>query len=234
MFNKEKWDLLDIEEFNNYLFEIRNENKIDWTKNIVNTNMEVLAIKSDVIKNIAKDICKGNFISFLDICDFKYYEATLVYGKVLSKIKDKELFIKYLDKLIYMADNWASIDTIDFSIALKNEDYFYDKALYYLNSEYEFVKRCGIRILFKYVNEKYLDKLIGVINNIDTKYYYVAMGVAWLLCECATKYEEYIVKNISKIKVDNITFRKFVSKCNDSYRISNDTKLYLRSVLNER
>ena len=93
---KDKWNKDDIKEFNNYLYSIRNEDKIEWTRSIINTNYDLLAIKSDVISSIAKKISKGNYIEFLDNCDFKYHEVFIVYDKVLAKIKDVNVFIKYL------------------------------------------------------------------------------------------------------------------------------------------
>ena len=228
--NKEIWNKSDIYEFNNYMYSLKNEDRIDWTRNIVNTKHDVLAIKSDVIKDIAKNITKGNYVSFLDMCDFRYHEVTLVYVKVLAKIKDPIIFTKYLEKIFDIADSWATIDTIDFSIAIKNRDYFYNLALGYIESDKEYIKRTGVRILFKYLNDEYIEKIIDIINNIDTSYYYVSMVVAWILCEAMYTCRDYIISNINSIKVDDDTFKRFVSKCRDSYKISDEDKKFLRGA----
>ena len=49
---KEKWNKKDIDELNKYLYDSRLEDKIDFTKRVVNTNMEVLGIKLPLLKNI--------------------------------------------------------------------------------------------------------------------------------------------------------------------------------------
>ena len=64
---KDNWTKDDIKPFLDYLNQFKREEKIDWTKNIINTNMKVLAILSKDIKSIIKEIGKGNFISFLDL-----------------------------------------------------------------------------------------------------------------------------------------------------------------------
>ena len=231
---KDIWNKEDIEEFNNYLYSIRNDDKIEWTRNIINTNYDVLAIKSDVISSIAKSITKGNYIEFLENCNFKYHEVFIVYDKVLAKIKEVDIFIKYLERLFDIFDNWASVDCIDFSIVNKNRELFFNKVNLYINDERTFVKRVGIRILFKYLNDEYISKVIEIINSIDMNEYYVSMGVAWLLCEAMIKCRDYIIDNINDIKVDNETFNRFVGKCNDSFRISSSDKMYLRRLKNER
>lgn len=222
------WTKDDIKSFNDYLYSIRNENRIEWTKNIINTKLDCLAIKSNIIDDIAKNIYKGNYISFLDVCDFKYHEATIIYDKVLSKIKDKDLFIKYLEKHFKNIDNWATVDQIDFNIALKNKDYFYSKAVIYLNNDECFIKRVGIRILFKYLDDEYIENIIKLINDIKSDEYYVNMAIAWLLCEAMIKNRDYVINHLDDIKVDDFTWRKFVSKCHDSFRITNSDKLYLK------
>ena len=59
---RKNWSKNDINTFNLYLESLKNENKIEWTKRIVNTNMKVLAIKTPVLKKIANEIYKGNYI----------------------------------------------------------------------------------------------------------------------------------------------------------------------------
>ena len=224
----DNWTTDDIKSFELYLCSIKDENKIEWTKNIINTKRDCLAIKANVIEDIAKKISKGNYISFLDNAIFNYHEETMIYDKLLSKIKDKNLFIKYLEKHFKNMDNWATVDCIDFSIALKNKEFFYNKAVTYLNSDECFIKRVGIRILFKYLDDEYIENIIKLINDIKSDEYYVNMAIAWLLCEAMIKNRDYIINHLDDIKVDDFTWRKFVSKCHDSFRITDSDKLYLK------
>ena len=62
---KSIWTERDIEEFNTYLYSLRRVKKIEWTKSIVNTNMEVLALETKTMDDIARKIKKGNYLSFL-------------------------------------------------------------------------------------------------------------------------------------------------------------------------
>ena len=78
--NRELWAEEAGEKFTKYLESLKRSDKIEWTKKIINTNMDVLAIKSPDILNITKQIKKGNYLSFLDLNLNKYYENTAVNG----------------------------------------------------------------------------------------------------------------------------------------------------------
>ena len=61
MFEKVLWDKKSITELEEYLDSIKNVSKIEWTKRVINTNLDVLAIKLHVLKEIARKMKKGNF-----------------------------------------------------------------------------------------------------------------------------------------------------------------------------
>ena len=50
---RKNWSKNDINTFNLYLESLKNKNKIEWTKRIVNTKMKVLAIKTPILKKIS-------------------------------------------------------------------------------------------------------------------------------------------------------------------------------------
>ena len=68
--------------------DIKRPDKIEFSKKTVNTEMNVLGIDCPTCKNIAKKIHEGNFISFLEKNDFKYYENTQVSAYLINYIKD--------------------------------------------------------------------------------------------------------------------------------------------------
>ena len=54
--------------------------------------------------------------------------------------------------------------------------------------------------------------------------------MAWLLCECFTKYREETLKFLLKSKINTFTFNKTISKIKESYRVSSEDKLYLNTL----
>ena len=150
-------------EYYSYLELLKKEEKIEWTKRIVNTDMDVLAIPVPVLKKIAKEILKSDYIKFLDMKMLDNYESTIVYGSILNNIKDFNILKKYLDIYVDCVDNWSSCDVLSFKII---DDNLFNLALSYTKSDKPFVRRVGFRIFFKYLdNEIYLRKIFKVLDN---------------------------------------------------------------------
>jgi len=225
---KDKWSKTDIKEFQEYLYTLRNESKIEWSKNIAKTNMKVLAIKCPILRNIAKEILKSNYISFLDYMIWDYYENTIINGYIISKIKDFNIMKKYLDIYSNKADNWGTCDTLSFNIK-GQEDKYLNLSKKYIKSNKPFVRRIGIVILFSFVKyDNYLDEIFNILNSFNNETeYYVNMINAWLLCECFIKHRNKTIKYLDNNNLNKFTINKAIQKCRDSYRVSKEDKKML-------
>lgn len=219
---KDLWTEKEKQEFIEYLESLKKIDKIEWTKNIINTSMEVLAIDSKTLKNISKEILKGNYLSFLDLQIYDYYECTIININIISKIKDFKIQKIYLDKYVKKIDNWASVDSYKPNIK-NNENNYLNLAKKYINSNKTFIKRMGIIILFNYLNKKeYLNKVFSLIKNEDD--YYVNMAYSWLLCECFIKNREETINYLNIAKLNKFVINKFILKARDSYRVTKEDK----------
>lgn len=225
IFIKTLWKKEDVEDFNCYLMSLENKDKIDFTKRIVNTNMKVLAIKNPVLNTIAKNIFKGDYLSFLNLMPHDTYESTIVDSYVIGLIKDFKLQKKYILKLSKYIDNWATVDSLKFNIKGFEKEYFqFAKDL--LNSSKVFERRIGIRILFAFSKTPdYLDNIFILLSTLSNeKEYYVNMAAAWLLCDLFIKYRDKTLEFIKSNKDNKFIINKTISKCRDSYRVSREDK----------
>lgn len=222
---RDKWNKEDGISFNKYLESLKNIDRIEWSRRILNTEMNLLAIKTSVLKDIVNKISKGNYMSFLDLELFDYFENTGINASLISKIKDFDLMKKYLDKYVLKIENWASCDSLSFDIK-NNEDKFYNLSLEYIKSDKPFVRRVGLLILFSFINnDKYIDKIFSIMNKFkNEEHYYVNMMNAWLFCECFIKRREETLKFLKTHKLNKFTINKGISKCRDSFRVSIEDK----------
>lgn len=222
---KENWNKQDGEEFIKYLESFSNPEKMEWSRNILNTNMPVLAIKTPVIKDIVKKISEGNYTSFLDLELNKYYENSAINGFLIAKIKEFKTMKKYLNKYMLKVDNWASCDLLSFEV--KNyEEEFFDLSLEYIDSDKPFIRRLGLGILFNFINNnEYINKIFTIMNGFyEEEHYYVNMMNAWLFCECFIKRRDETIKFLTNHKLNKFTINKGICKCRDSYRVSEEDK----------
>lgn len=221
----DNWNNEEINSFDNYLYSLRREEKIDWTRNIVNTKMDLLAIILPDLKKMAKEIYKGNYISYLELMPHRYFESLITDAFLISLIKDYKIQIKYINKLSKYIDSWSVTDTLKFSIK-NNEDEYLDYAKDLLKSKEPYTRRIGVRILFSFVNlNDYIDQIFSIIDTLKGEdEYYVNMAVAWLLCELMIKQRDKTIDYLKHHNLNKFTINKMISKCRDSYRVSNTDK----------
>lgn len=225
---KDKWQKSDVKNFQKYLKTFsRGEDKQRWEQNIVKTALPCLAVLSKDIEFITKEISKGNFLSFLDLNINENLTNSLINAGLISKIKDFDLMVKHLDKFALTADNWASIDTLSFNVK-SNEEKFFDLAKRYLKSDKTFVRRAGVRILFNFLNDAYIQKTFDLIKGLkNEKEYYVNMAISWLVCEAFIKNKAITLNLIKSKELSAFTQNKAISKCRDSFRVSAEDKKLL-------
>jgi len=226
--DRENWTKQDGQEFQEYLLSLsRGEEKVIWQQNITRTNLPCLAIPSKDIDKITKQLSKGNFISFLNLNLWDNLENTIINVGLLGYIKDFKSYIYYLNKFVNKADNWATIDTINFKIKGKETE-FLNLAKDYIGSKKPFVRRAGVRILFKYINDEYIQEVFRIISNLtDEKEYYVNMALAWLVCESFIKQRNMTSTFLKQQKLNKFVQNKAISKCHDSFRVSSEDKRML-------
>lgn len=227
-FKNFSWNEKDVTTFENYLKSLSRDEKINWTKNILRTHLPVYATETKILNNIAKDILKGDYKKFLDCEIFSSHESMIIYGKILSKLKNFEDIEKYLNNYAKNCDCWATCDTLSFDIKNK-EDKFFNLAQNYFNSKQPFVRRIGIIIFFKYINTPYLDEIFKLFKTLKNETeYYVNMAVAWFICDAFIKQRVVTIDFIKSNAMNKFTLGKAVSKCNDSFRVSSEDKKSLK------
>ena len=225
---KEVWQTEDGQQFQEYLKTLGKKDRVEWTKKNINTQMSVLAVPTPKLREIIKEIAKGDFMSFLNLNLWQYHENTIINAGLIAKIKEIYVLENYLKAYTQKIDNWASCDMFSVDVS-KNEQQFFDLAVSMLVEEKPFVRRMGFNILFKFItNEKYVNKLFSLLNNFNgEKEYYVNMMIAWFVCELFIKQREKTLEFLKTHNLNSFQINKAISKCRDSFRVSAKDKQML-------
>lgn len=219
--NRSHWDEKDVVEYEKYLFSLsKGVEKGEWEKRIVNTSLPCIAVPSEDVRRISAEIYKGDYRSFL-----------AVVGNIISKIKDFGEFSAELEPYGKAADCWASADTLKF-----NGKRFGEK-LFRLGDDYihrplTFERRIGLRIMFSFIDADHIDYIFKTAEElVGEKEYYVNMCLAWLLAECVVKRRDDAVAFLERAEISDFVLSKTVSKCRDSFRVSDEDKDMLKKLL---
>ena len=162
------WGKSDIEEFHAFLKTFsKGKEKGEWERKIVNTALPCIAVPAPKVKEISKEIFKGDYLSFLDNIDIKNHSESLVVGGVISKIKDFDLLTNNLQRYLENVDNWSSVDTLAFQTKGKEKE-FLNLAKIYVKSDKAFVRRTGVIILLKLLKQGVLKEGLSIIEKMST------------------------------------------------------------------
>ena len=216
-----------------YLFSISNKDYKDFSEKTV-PHERIIGIRIPVLRDIAKNIAKGDWRNFIDNVDHDYYEERMIHGMVIGYSKaEADEVIYYLKKFIPFINSWAVCDCVvsGLKIVKKHQKLFWDFMLPYLESNEEFkIRFVVVMMLSYYINDDYIHQVISFLDKIDHKGYYVKMGVAWAISYCYIFYPELTLSYLKSNNLDDFTYNKSLQKIVESYRVDELAKGLIRKM----
>lgn len=197
----------------------------------------ILGIRVPVLREYAKKLIKKySFEELINNIDDEYYEEIMLQGMLIG-LNSKENFNvikKYIEDYIPKIDNWAICDTFcaGLKIVNQNKENMWGFIKQYLDSDQEFYLRFAIVIILDYyIEEKYLEEIFRIFNNIQSEYYYVKIAIAWAISICLIKYYDKTINYLkNNSKIDKWTYNKSLQKAIESYRITKSQKELLKNM----
>lgn len=214
--------------FIDYLFTLQDIKYRDFHYKLLNNNnINLIGIKTPILRDISKKISKHNYLDFINNNKHKYYEEIIIHGLVIGYSND----IQLLDDYLKYIDNWAINDIVASNLKWfkKNQELGFKKIKKYILNNNPWIIRFGYVLLLNYyVNDDYIDEVINIIKSTTNDDYYVKMAVSWLISICFIKYKEKVIKLFENNNLDKFIINKSISKINDSYRVSKMDKDFIK------
>lgn len=236
--NYELWSNDIYNDFIDYLYSIKDEKYQKFHYRLLkNDDIDLIGIRTPQLHKIAKEISKGDYLSFFKSNTLKTYEEKTIYGLIIGYLKLDFIEIsKLLDKFIPNIDNWATCDLVcsNLKIFKNNQSLGFEYIKKIIANPSLWSKRFGIVLLLDYyVNEKYIDEVLALISDIKDCDYYVEMAIAWLLSVAYIKYQDKVLMLLKGKNISTRVIKMTVKKVNESYRVSLEDKHMLKINLYE-
>ena len=209
------WNKKTYNKFITYLKSISDDKyALFQTKLIPNNKYNIIGVRIPILRKIANIIFKGDYNKFISISNNNYLEEILIKSFIISKIKNRDEQIKYIQDLIPLLNNWCLCDTFVSSMKCIKLD---------LDFYYNFFSKYNNRIMVVvflnyYLIDEYIDKVFDKISNIETDDYYINMAISWLMCEAYVNYKNRVNNYLNNCKNDDI-IKMTKSKIRDSRKI---------------
>lgn len=225
------WNKETYQEFINYLISLEDIKYKNFHFKLLGVEKNLIGIRTPKLKEIAKEISKGEWKGFLEYSQNTYYEEGVIRGLVLGFIKvDYEVRKRYIDSFIAEIDNWAVCDIVvgNLKFLKKEKEIYYDFVKECISSSDNWRIRFGLVILLGYyLEERYIDEIFSFCSSITNKEYYVKMAQAWLISMMFIKFREKTLDYLKENTLDNWIQNKAIQKIRESTRVSKEDKNFI-------
>lgn len=229
------WNKENYQKFLDYLDKNKDLKYREFHYKLLKDNsINFIGVRTPILKNIAKQISKTNYIEFIKLNTLKTYEEKTIYGLLLGylKIGFNDL-LNLIDNYLINIDNWATCDLTcaNLKIFKKNKESGFNYLKNKTNSNNIWIQRFVIVIFLDYfLCDKYIDDVLKIISSIDTNEYYVEMAIAWLLATAYINYQDKVLNLLKNGKISKNIINLTIKKANESYRITQDKKKIIKNL----
>ena len=192
----------------------------------------VIGVRTPELRSMAKDFLKdGNYTGFLKELPHRYFEENQLQAFIISGMKDLNECMGELERFLPYVDNWATCDQMSPKIFRKHKDVLFSHIKKWVNSEKTYTVRFGVGMLMEHFLDDDFDPLYPeLVAKLRSEEYYVNMMIAWYFATALAKQYESILPFIEEKRLDDWTHNKAIQKSLESRRITEEQKLYLKSL----
>ena len=192
----------------------------------------VIGVRTPKLRAFAKEFGKTEEAKeFLKVLPHQYYEENNLHALLIEQIKDYPTLIRELNRFLPCIDNWATCDLLTVRVVKKHLDTFTEEVERWLASDHTYTIRFGIGMLMRYYLEEHFSlEYPEKVAKIRSEEYYVNMMRAWYFATALAKQYEAIFPFLEEKRLDAWTHNKTIQKAIESYRITQEQKVYLRTL----
>ena len=192
----------------------------------------VLGVRTPDMRKIAKEI-KGteDAEAFLSQLPHEYYEENLVHFFLIAEIRDFDECVKAVETFLPYVDCWPVCDQSSPKVFARNHERLLPFIKKWIGSEHVYTARFGIRMLMnEFLGEDFRPEYLEWVAAVKGEDYYVKMMVAWYFATAlAKRYDESVVY-VEERRLEPWTHKKAIQKANESFRVSDEHKEYLKTL----
>ncbi len=190
----------------------------------------VIGIRVPVLRKYAKSIAgtelAEKFIKELPHC---YYEENNLHMMLITGIKDYGKCLSEIERFLPYIDNWATCDFPAPKCFEKYKEELLPVIKRWIASSETYTIRYGIGMLMRlYLDENFDPAYVQLVAGVKSDEYYVNMMIAWYMATALAKQWDAVVPYIEEHLMSDWVHRKTIQKAVESYRITDEQKVYLR------
>ena len=192
----------------------------------------VIGVRTPALRKYAKTLVKRDDISnFLSDLPHRYFDENQLHAFILSEMKDYSRCMDEICKFLPYVDNWATCDQMSPKVFKKHLQELLEHIKEWITSDETYTIRFGVGMLMEhFLDEDFDIKYPKMVAKLRSEEYYVNMMIAWYFATALAKQYDSILPFIEGKKLDKWTHNKAIQKSVESYRITDEQKVYLKGL----
>lgn len=192
----------------------------------------ILGVRTPVLRKMAKKLAKREDVHiFLQDLPHLYFEENQLHAFVVGEEKECNHCLEQVEIFLPYINNWATCDQFSPKVFRKDPERLLPEIKRWIASEHVYTIRFGIGMLMQHFLEDYFQEYyLDWVAQIRSEEYYVRMMAAWYFATALAKQYEAALLVIEQKRLDVWTHNKAIQKAVESYRITPEQKMYLRTL----
>lgn len=192
----------------------------------------VIGIRTPVLRRFAAEYAKTpDAADFLASLPHDYYEENNLHAFLIEKIGDYEKALAALESFLPYIDNWATCDALAPKVFAKHADELLPHIRSWIASDKTYTVRYGLGALMRYyLDEHFKPEYLLLAASVRSEEYYVNMMISWFFATALAKQYDAALQILLEHKLDVWTHNKAIQKARESFRVSDEQKVYLKTL----
>ena len=191
----------------------------------------VIGIRIPVLRKFAKELSAEQAKEFMSALPHFYYEENNLHAFLIERIGDYDECIKAVNAFLPFVDNWATCDSLRPKVFKKHLPELLEQIKIWITSKETYTVRFGLEMLMcYYLDEAFKPEYLSLAAGVKSEEYYVNMTLAWFFATALAKQYDSAIAFIESNKLDIWVHNKTIQKVVESYRITDEQKVYLKTL----
>ena len=223
-----------MQEITDRLFEMQDLKYRDFNSSLnptLNKNC-FIGVRTPLLRSFAKEI-KGTELAekFILELPHKYFEENQLHAILFDNEKNFDKCIKNIELFLPYVDNWATCDQLNPKVLKKYPEKLFGNIKVWIKSNHTYTVRYAIKKLMDiYLDDNFQKKYCDMVAEIKSDEYYICMMQAWYFATALAKQYDTAIEYLENHKLTDFVHKKTIQKACESFRVSNEHKIYLKSL----
>ena len=192
----------------------------------------IIGVRTPALRTMAESLSKEADINeFLSSVPHPYFDEDQLHAFVISLEKDFDKCLAQVEAFLPFIDNWATCDQLSPKAFKREPERLLPSIQDWIRSDKTYTIRFAIGMLMQhFLDDRFDIKYADMVAQVRSEEYYVNMMIAWYFATALAKQYEKVLPYLEEKRLSDWVHNKAIQKSVESYRISDDQKVYLKTL----